>query len=180
MVAWLGAGSLMRQEDSWRGRRRKRGAKEAERVMMWNGTAENVCSGWKDQRNHTSKSRDVRKWRPISGGWQEAWLHLEMTPCQPESVETMPAPWWKRKDAAEWLYTERRRKIPRSRPSDDGATLHSAHGVHFHRRMKHSNAMIIVNMVAGMDDLSLLAAPSLPTQSSLCVFLRGGGELTSI
>ncbi len=55
---------------------------------------------------------------------------------------------------------------------------HSAHGVHFHHRMKYTNAIIIVNMIAGMDNLSLLAAQPLPTQFSPCAGM--GEKLTSI
>lgn len=53
------------------------------------------------------------------------------------------------------------------------AALYSPHGVHFHHCTKYTNAIIIVNMIAGMDNLSLLAAQPLPTQFSLCA---GRGE----
>ena len=59
-------------------------------------------------------------------------------------------------------------KIPLSRCTFSATTLYSAHGVHFHHCMKYTNAIIIVNMIAGMDNLSLLAAQPLPTQFSLC------------
>ncbi len=60
-------------------------------------------------------------------------------------------------------------KIPFAHSTFNGTTLHSAHGVHFHHCTKYTNAIIIVNMIAGMDNLSLLAAQPLPTQFSLRV-----------
>lgn len=62
-------------------------------------------------------------------------------------------------------------KIVLSHPTSSGTTLYSAHRVHFHHCMKSTNAIITVNMVAGMHDLSLLAAQ--PTQ--FCVCVCGGG-----
>lgn len=64
--------------------------------------------------------------------------------------------------------------IPLSQSTYNGTTLYSAHRVHSHHCVKYTHAIIIVNMVAGMDNLSLLAAQPLPTQFSLCVRVWGG------
>lgn len=51
-------------------------------------------------------------------------------------------------------------------------TLYSAHSVHFHHSMDYTNAIIIVNVITGTDNLSLLAAQPLPTLFSRCAACR--------
>lgn len=95
------------------------------------------------------------------------------------SAETIPAP-DERESETRWKMTLHggTAKIPLLHFTLRGGTLYSAHGGHFHHCMKYTNAIIIVNMIAGMDNLSLLAAQPLPTQFSPCA---GWGEkLTSI
>lgn len=64
-----------------------------------------------------------------------------------------------------WLYIEERQRFHFHIPA---STLYFAHGVHFHHCAEYNTAVIIVNMIAGMDNLSLLAAQPLPIHFLPC------------